>query len=119
MLEDVTFVNNSIIGVITNSSSNGDSSPSSAVVGGGGLWVAGGGNQTVLSLENCSFIGNDVTIIDHSGNAHPLGGGVCAALGLSTSPFRNSSLLNVTLTSTRVVATRNRLLCPQCTPGRC
>jgi hypothetical protein len=103
---DVAFMNNYVVGVVS-----GQFSAASAVVGGGGLYIAGGGSDSVVTVQNCSFVGNVVNVTDYTGVARTCGGGVCVVAGLAPSPVASSSLSNVAAAVIEVVASNNVIAC--------
>ncbi len=118
-LQDVMFMNNSVAGLVQGAV-DGDQT---CFLGGGGLYVAGGGNGTEVSIRNCSFVENAVSVRDYTGMPSLCGGGLCVLAGLSSTPSQQegaSLLTNVVLTVSGVHASSNSQDCLSgCYYGAC
>ncbi len=115
---DVTFENNSAVGVISGGNK------STPVLGGGGLYVSGGGNSSGVAIRSCSFLSNAVSVTDYTGSAAACGGGVCIFLGLAPSESwdtfdtTSKSLVGAVLEGSDVIVANNVVNCSLgCNPG--
>jgi hypothetical protein len=106
---DVAFENNSVAGVVTGGNL------AVPVLGGGGLYIAGGGNSSVVAMRSCSFVSNTVSVADKTGNAAACGGGACVCVGLASSfdPLNatSTSIVGAVFDGSDVFVTDNVVSC--------